>query len=247
MRPTWRITVVGVALASLGLLAVPPIESQSRRITFSGYEWWVKSSATRVGPGPNFFSDSYDNVWVDAQGQLHLRITRRKGRWYSAEVVLAQPLGHGTYRWELANRVDNLDPNVVLGLFTWSDNPTDEHEEIDIEFARWGDAANLNAQYVVQPYSDPQNIVRFVQPAATRSIHSFLWEPTRTLFESLGIDASGQSYLIQHWERSGAGIPAFLDANARINLWLFRGRRPQNGQEVEVVITRFAFDPFPPS
>lgn len=34
-------------------------------LLFSGYEWLVKSSVITVGPGPNYFSDSDENVWVD--------------------------------------------------------------------------------------------------------------------------------------------------------------------------------------
>ncbi|HVM50372.1 MAG TPA: hypothetical protein VMU04_20255, partial [Candidatus Acidoferrum sp.] len=48
-----------------------------RWVSFSGYDWWVKSSTGTVGPGPNYFSDSTNNLWVDTVGQLHLRITNR--------------------------------------------------------------------------------------------------------------------------------------------------------------------------
>lgn len=133
-----------------------------RTLSFSGYEWKVKASRRPVGPGPNFFSDSLNNVWVDAQGSLHLRITHRKNRWYCAEVISQQSFGYGTYRFYLDTRVDKLDPNIVLGLFTWSDDPEFDHREIDIECARWGNADNdTNAQFVVQPYDIPEHRLRF--------------------------------------------------------------------------------------
>jgi hypothetical protein len=37
----------------------------------------MKSSTGQVGPGPNYFSDSTNNVWLDGMGQLRLRITNR--------------------------------------------------------------------------------------------------------------------------------------------------------------------------
>ena len=42
-----------------------------------------------------------------------------------------------------------------MGLFTWNtDDPLHSYTEIDIEFARWGDAAQYtNSQYVIQPCS----------------------------------------------------------------------------------------------
>lgn len=39
----------------------------SRLIGFGGYDWCVKRSNRKVGPGPNYFSDSTNNVWVDTQ------------------------------------------------------------------------------------------------------------------------------------------------------------------------------------
>jgi hypothetical protein len=68
--------------------------------------------------------------------------------------------------------VDKLDPNVVLGLFTWSDKAPSAHREIDIEFARWANAADpTNAQYVVQAYGGAGHLARFTQLATATSTH----------------------------------------------------------------------------
>ena len=40
-------------------------------------------------------------------------------------------------------------------------------------------------------------------------------------------------------------IPSEGNENARINLWLFRGRGPTDGKTVEVIIKRFEFVPAP--
>jgi hypothetical protein len=211
----------------------------TRRITFAGYEWAVKNHSSRAGPGPNFFSNSSANVWVDAAGRLHLRITRRGNRWYCAEVISTCTLGYGAYKFYLDSPVDNLDPNVVLGLFTWSDNPDQNHRELDTEFSRWGNANNLNAQYVVQPYDLAGHTYRFQQPAGwAQSLHSFLWSSGSVLFQSW----TGAGGLIdQHTFTDGIATPG--GENARMNLWLFRGRAPTNRQEVEVIISGFQFVP----
>lgn len=218
-------------------------------MTFSGYDWTVKNSVGRVGPGPNYFSDSTDNVWTDAQGRLHLKIARRGGRWYCAEVVSALSFGYGTYRFYLDGPVDNLDPNVVLGLFTWSDLPDFNHRELDIEFSRWGKANNLNAQYVVQPYTLPQNIVRFDEPpGVAQSTHSFQWRSSSVLFQSLrGHYATppDPGFVIQQWTFDQPGVPQAGGENARVNLWLFHGRRPMNGLPTEIIVNRFEFVPGP--
>lgn len=67
----------------------------SRIINFSGYDWTIKAGV--AGPGPNLFSDAEENVHVDTEGRLHLRISYRDGKWFCAEVVTNKSLGHGTY------------------------------------------------------------------------------------------------------------------------------------------------------
>src|SRR6185503_3577849 len=96
------------------------------RVTWSGGQWQVKTSNASVGPGPNIFSKA--NVGVDPGGFLHLRIAKdAQGRWTTAEVIGPSSLGYGTYTFTIATPLDALDPNVVLGLFTWSDRPQYAH------------------------------------------------------------------------------------------------------------------------
>jgi hypothetical protein len=205
----------------------------ARTVQFSGYTWQVKSSAGVVGPGPNRFSDSPANVWVDTLGRLHLKLTRSKGRWYCAEVVNAQSLGRGRYTFELDSPVDRLDANVVLGLFTWSDDPAYNNREIDIELSRWGDAADTtNGQYVVQPYDRSGNLQRITQRAVSPSTLSFDWQAGAVAF-------AGPSA----WTYAGPDVPPSGSEHVRMNLWLFRGTPPANGKTVEVVVKRFSFTP----
>ena len=155
---------------------------------FSGREWTVKDSGgSRWGPGPNLFSSSTNNVWVDAQGRLHLKITGSKRTWSCAEIVSKASLGHGSYRFYLDSTVDNLDRNAVLGLFTWHDTDSSfANREIDIEFARWGNA------------NDPATASTWCSPTTTRGTwslhaaaapravdHLFDWRPDRVDFKSL--------------------------------------------------------------
>jgi hypothetical protein len=230
--------VLGVVLGPTGAEGARP--SPLRTIEFSGYTWNVKASAGKVGPGPNHFSSSTSNVWVDVNGRLHLRITRQKRRWYCAEVVNTQSLGRGTYTWTLDSPVDGLDANVVLGLFTWNDDPAYNHREIDVEFARWGNPSDpTNGQYVVQPWDGQGNLLRITQPAGTpASTHGFSWGTTSVAFTSSSASPS-------QWTYAGPDVPVPGGENARMNLWLFRGSPPSNGQEVEVVISSFAFSAAP--
>jgi len=228
--------------------------SAVRHIAFSGHDWLVKNSAdTRLGPGPNYFSDSTRNVWVDELGRLHLRIEKRTGRWYSAEVISAASFGYGTYRWYLDSPVDRLDVNVVLGLFTWNDDPAHNHRELDIEFARWGNASYANGQYTVQPYTVAGNQFTFNEPAGLpETTHSLVWAaPVRVgaqpsaAFKSIGGHAEnstdpGPRIAERTFDK---GVPPAGGENARMNLWLFEGRAPTDRKVVEIVIKRFEFVP----
>lgn len=225
----------------------PQYNGYARRIEFSGHVWAVKDHGNqKAGPGPNFFSDSSDNVWIDNMGRLHMKITKSKGKWVAAEVISLCSFGYGTYRFYLDSEVDALDPNVVLGLFTWSDDPADNHRELDIEFARWADPNNLNAQYVVQPYDVSGHTFRFWQPmAAPQTTHEFVWTTGSAKFESrMGHLTPEQGGAFASYNFYDA-IPSAGNENARINLWLFRGRGPTDGKTVEVIIKRFEFVPAP--
>jgi len=129
----------------------------TRIITFAGHDWVVKSGDQR-GPGPNSWSDSEESVWVDQQGWLHLRIRKENSLWHSAEVYSKECTTYGLHRFSITGQLDRLDPNVVFAPFLYKDDET----EIDIEFTRWGEA-NLpdNGQYVVQPWLNSGNLVRF--------------------------------------------------------------------------------------
>jgi hypothetical protein len=229
------------------------INRYATEINFSGYKWEVKNSgANLVGPGTNYFSSATSNVWVDVQGRLHLRITKQTvngtNQWHCAEVVSQLCFGNGTYRISLDSRVDNLDPNVVHGFFTWSDDPTFNHREMDIEFSKFGNATDRNnAQYVVQPFTVAGNRVRFQVPAGLApSTHSFKWETNRISYLSLRdyYFAGPTTNSFNSWNFTDASkIPPARDENVRLNLWLFNGIPPVNGQEWEIIINRFAFVP----
>ncbi len=220
----------------------PPYE---RTVQFSGYAWGVKASPDPVGPGPNRFSDLSSDVLVDAEGCLHLKIVSRNGIWYCTEVVLIDSFGYGTYTFNLLNRVDQLDPNAVLGLFTWDDTaPQLHHREIDIEFSRWGSAQAPNSQYVVQPYTFPTNIHRFeTHLESDLSTHYFIWDANQIEFGSYQGLPSNLGSPIENWIYTGSNNPPPGIENVRLNLWLMGGKPPTDGQEVEVVVESFRFTP----
>jgi hypothetical protein len=206
-------------------------------IEFAGYAWRVKTSGSAVGPGPNHFSDSPDNVSVDDRGRLHLRITYSEGRWWCAEVINARSLGYGRYSFHLGSCVHDLDPSVVLGLFTWSEDPAYHNREIDIEFSRCaiGDDPTTG-QYVIQPYDRIGNLQRITQRTLDSCTYSFDWL-------SGGVRFHSSSAAPSTWMYCDREVPAPSSEHVRLNLWLHRGAAPANGRRAEVVVDSFTFTP----
>ena len=105
-----------------------------------------------------------------------------------------------------------------------------------MEFSRWSDPTNQNAQFVEQPYTVPGNLFRFEEPAGLpETTHGFDWSPTEVSFESRSPDG----VIAQHTFTTG--IPQPGGEVVHMNLWLNRRRGLSNGQEVEVVIRQFEF------
>ena len=223
----------------------------TRQIRFAGRDWIVKSGNAQ-GPGPNDFSQSEENVWVDSNGQLHLKIAQRCGRWFCSEIISRESLGYGTYVFTVGSRIDALDPNATLGLFTWDTAaPQYHYREIDFEFGRWGDPANANSQYVIQPWDTAGNIHRFNINHASGIVpttHIMTWASDAVSFESHYGEtcvAPSQSNMIQTWRYTGADNPPPGGENVRMNLWLINGDPPANAQDVEAVISDFRYSPVP--
>ncbi len=231
-----------------------------RVISWKGRDWQVKDSGNaKWGPGPNYFTDDASNVWIDGAGDLHLKINRVGNRWRSAEVIdrsanpgLSTP-GYGTYTFQVKSRVDNLDANAVLGLFTWDDDPASDvyaHREIDFEAARWGNPNDpTNAQFVVQPWNaSPEHLLRItLPPGDIATTHRFTWQPGRVDFMSwTGNSAEPGSpfdIIASHTYEGTDVPPAGGTEHIHLNLWLLNGSPPLGNQEVEVVIRDVSFQP----
>ena len=210
-----------------------------KTINFSGYEWAISSGPNYRAGTRNFFDPA--NVWTDANGALHLRISGSPGKWSAAEVKLTRSLGYGTYRFRVRDS-SHLDPSAVLTLVSWDGVGAEENRrELDIELSRWGDFSHDNAGYVVQPYYVPANVVRFRIPAGVCT-HSFQWEPGQVTFATAaGSGAPGVPLLKQHVFTSG--VPAAGNESVRISLYVFdKGPVPLKRGD-EVVIEKFEYLP----
>ena len=95
--------------------AGPAAEATDRIIDFAGMQWSVLNVDTPAAEGENWYSDSAESVWVDADG-LHLKIRSDGGIWYAAELVTVQSTVYGVHRFYVTGRPDLMDANVALDL-----------------------------------------------------------------------------------------------------------------------------------
>jgi hypothetical protein len=118
----------------------------------------------------------------------------------------------------------------------------DNRRELDIEISRWGIPDNNNAQYVVQPYYIPANIVRFRAPAGilTQSVE---WKPgSATFTTTTGSDDPAKERVIQQHVFT-AGVPTPNGHTVRMNLYVFlKGQNPLKN-DTEAIINRFEYLP----
>jgi hypothetical protein len=217
----------------------------SKTLNFSGYEWTVRSAASDRGGTTNVYDPA--NAWTDAGGALHLRIAQRAGQWTCAEARLARSLGYGSYLF-VVREASHLEPAAVLSMFTWDDLGADQnHREIGIDLAHWGDPASKNAQYLIQPYYVPTNVTRFMAPSGVLT-HSFRWEPGRVAFRTTHgktirgvVGGGGSNVVAKHVFTSGVPVPG--GESVHLSLYVFGSSRTPLQNETEVVIEKFEYLP----
>jgi hypothetical protein len=227
-----------------------------RQIRFAGYDWTIKSG-DRLCPGcpldggwgGNYFSQRDENVSVDCNGDLHIRVVHGcYDLWYCSELISNNSWGYGTYVFTIQSPVDLLDENIILGLFTWDTHaPQYHYREIDFEFGKWGDPASENAQFVIQPWDTPGNRYRFDVGTCKTTTHVLRWQSNGIYFMSYYGDftlAPSPESIIATWLYTGSSNPPPGGENIRMNLWLIPhngANYPANGQDAEVVITDFRY------
>ena len=245
---TVRIPQTLAMIASLSVLALAtPAHAQSQTISFAGYTWNVRAGGG--GPGPNQWSPN--NVWVDASGALHLKITNVNGVWQCAEVTLTQRLGFGSYQFDVTGPIDRMDPNVVLGLFDYPtpDVGPDGTNEIDIEYSRWGNPNNPPGNYTVWPAVaglEPATHAFSFAQTSNQSTQRFSWTRYAINFSSLNGFLGGTLPSATQWTYRPSDWANRIPQKplpVHLNLWLFQGHAPTNGQPVEIVINNFRYTP----
>jgi len=237
--------------------AALPLHSQAstpaRSLTFSGYKWDIRHTVKPEGPMGNQFGGDAGTAVLNAEGSVTLSIAYKDGVWRASEVTTQKNFGYGTYLFRLRTPPSGLDPQAVLGLFTYSKSSAYSHREIDIELSAWGmHGVPVHGQYVIQPGTAPGHFITYdlsrIEGPAT---YAFIWSEGRVDF------ATWKGY--GQWPQPGSpdlfSTWSFIDAKAvpkpssriHMNLYLADGSIPPisaSGQPgLSVTIDSFEFIP----
>ena len=212
-------------------------------IVFSGYDWKVRNSAALQGPGPNYFSEQA--VWVDDKGFLHLYLHKDSAgaKWLCPEITSVENFGFGTYSFAVEGALDKLDKNIVLGLFNYSNK--DGLDEMDIEFARWGNAALPNLNYTVWPTqkSAVKNNTfakEYLQQSSYSTQQFTRYEDSVAFTTFNGKDVDSKNVVASYTCVPPASVSK-LEMPVHINLWLFEGKTPADNKPVEIIVHSFSY------
>ncbi len=246
------------SLALLGfyfaIAAGSALEAQTtlsrQSISFSGRQWTVRQTVKPEGPGNNTFGGKDLGVLLNQDGSVTLRIFQKEGTWYAAELTTQQRTGYGEYIFRVRTAPRELDPNVVLGLFTYSGGAAYNHREIDIEFSAWGvKNAPVLGQYVIQPYQSPGQLFAFdISQIKEPASYSFTWTEGKIDFLSWKgygpRPEDGSTDIIAAWSFADPKVVPKPSPNVHMNLYLAKGDMPPSGRGLtEVTIDSFEFIP----
>jgi hypothetical protein len=222
------------AEASIDGALQPP--ARVKTVHFSGYDWDTLETMKDIGGKAHRYDP--DNVWVDAEGHMHLRVFRTKYEWVCADVSTQRSLGYGTYRFDMSNP-GALDPSAMLSLNTWSDDVDDQHHhELEVHVSRWGNPESKNAEFVVEPYYVPSNVYRFEMPTGPMTA-IFHWMPGSATFTT---QQPGSSTPVATWNFT-TNVPTSGPEKVHMSLCEYAYGPVMLKQDMEVVIDRFQFLP----
>lgn len=206
----------------------PPLSASTRAVLFGGRTWAIRASGEGQVPGPNDWSDREDAVWVD-DGGLHLVLRRDGDRWRGVEMSTVLPPEAVHVQATVASPLSVLPAEAVFGLFVYRD---DDHEA-DIELSRWGSPhIGTNGQFAVAPYGNDQKHRFQLDPAAGGSELVLDWRVDRVAFE-----ARQSGRVLAEWRDTGERWRVRDGYRLHLNLWLYEGRPPADGKDVEVVLS----------
>jgi hypothetical protein len=217
---------VAILLFMANMAVAPTLLSQCidanwPSVEFGNTQWYIKTHHDAMGPGDNLFGLHPRNIYIDKYGMLCLNIKKTKEGWSCAEIVSEACTQEGLWEIELTSDIATLKSQAVLGFFLYDFNKTPAHNEIDIEYSKWGDNYNKNAQFVLhQPNGFKRK--RFNVPSgSTKSTHQIFVDTDSIYFKSTFHYAAAPAQITEQYAIARPTDFKLNDTRFRINYWLY--------------------------
>ena len=225
-------------------------------ISWMGHSWDITPSGTPIGGAEtgNTATCKSDpaNISVDANGFLHLKITSAGT---GSEMFTHDFLGFGTYQWQIqGNNIYNMDPQVVLGPFTYGPQAgigVDGENELDMEWSKWdGTVGNNTFDFTFYPstgngglgasFFSQQPLAATASGFTTARLHWGSTQVAGTIMDGLQpIGTTANVTYTQTFNGNTTTVPQ--DAvPLGVNLWCFG---PKPAHNWEIIIQSFQFAP----
>jgi hypothetical protein len=242
---------IGLALVTVGLVVSPagaqPVSLKQLSavvpIEWQGELWQGRVSVGKQSPGPSYWLTTPQTAFTDNLGRLHLVSRKVGGTWYAAGLdSLKSDYGYGLYRFVVETSLARMEPQAVVGLFTFNNSAVDGHLENDIELSRWGNpsATAPNTQFVVQPWRAARHLVKFFAKATKPMTYEFDWQPTSIVFRVRN-GALPTSRVLRSWTFVTSHKPT-SGTELHLNLWM-HGTPVYAISSQEVILRSFTYTP----
>lgn len=227
-----------------GEMARTVVRRDRHEVELAGHRFVVRTNICPEGPNETIFHS--ENVFVDEQGHLHLKIRNENDAWSCSEIALDERAEYGTYCVVIDGDMAVLDPNTVFAPLFLIDDTMSTDDEADIEFSRFGDPTQTNnAQFVVQPDTTAGNAYRFNLLPGNQTLTLYLvWQPDFVAFYAYAGEYSitnlpARNQLLQSWKYAGDHVPQVGQMKLHANFWLVSAELT-SGASAEVIIQDFS-------
>jgi hypothetical protein len=243
-----------------------------RIINFADQEWLTESYMSEKSfPGPNYYSNAEDHVWVDNRGFLNLTIQENEfGQWLCSSVKSIQIARYGIHRFKIIGNLEDLDKNVVVGMFLYRVDPMqpEQRAEVDIELSSWGFPkdtpegtinASSNVHYVLwEPWIDidspkvqSSDSFWMNMPRGTHTTHELTWHPKTLSFMSYHghSPTNPNKKVARFFELSNVKYDSWAlpkedeKMHLLINFWIHESDHPSDLQKQSIRI-KYEFEPY---
>ncbi|MFP4370316.1 MAG: hypothetical protein ACLFR2_12120 [Candidatus Kapaibacterium sp.] len=238
------------------------LEVPEGMILFSGFLWKVNYTEN-FADSRNFCLTHKENIRVNDDGSLELKIRKRGEYWYGAEIISDSVFGYGDFVFYVDGFVDELDENSTFTLISRNVAPYGYSglTEAGIRFSSWVSfEATSPLEYYLysteKKYAEvhePRNEFDLDKPASTHKVSinpysigfaSFkgFGNPTAQVIDRFTVHEDVSEY---DNEISTLSYSKTNDSNKVImNLCLPEANKPATGKEVIIKINKFEFIPY---